>query len=71
MKATSFKVGEVVDVKRGAVTFSKVTIKKVNDKTNMIYGTYTSKKGYKGDVTFTPQQVTTWWATAADLTGAR
>lgn len=69
MKATSFKAGEVVDVKRGAVIYRKVTIKKINEKENSIYGTYRTMKGRANGVTFTPTQVTTWWATAKDLSG--
>lgn len=68
MKATSFKIGEIVDVRRGAVTYRNVTVKKINEKENTIYGTYRTKKGWAGSVTFSPAQVTTWWATAGDLT---
>lgn len=71
MKATSFNAGELVDVKKGAVTYTMVTIKKINEEDNTIYGTYRTKKGWAGSVTFTPAQVTTWHMTAGDLSGRR
>jgi hypothetical protein len=71
MKATSFNVGELVDVKKGAITYAKVTIKTINEEANTIYGTYRTKKDWPGSVTFKPEQVTTWHATGADLLGRK